>query len=235
MARDERYTLTNFFFAGTTILQIFFAEISTLQYWDHRYKKDDEQFDWYQRYDTLKHILNEITPKSMERILMVGCGNSSTCSTLQSFRFSWGLRDCAVPEGMSEHMVQDGYGVKSIINIDISPVVIDRMQKKHPEMDCAHSLFSLPLLSSVLRDRLTLVSLTSLLLGRVGDVTQLPELETHSFDAAIDKGTLDAILVWSLKTNNLTNLVHSPSLMSYSAVRAVLKMQTRCWGSCLVS
>jgi len=79
----------------------------------------------------------------MERILMVGCGNSR----------------------MSEHMVQDGYGVKSIINIDISPVVIDRMQKKHPEMD-----------------------------WRVGDVTQLPELETHSFDAAIDKGTLDAIL-----------------------------------------
>ncbi len=49
-----------------------------MQYWDKRYKKDEEQFDWYQRYDTLKHILDEVTPKSMDRILMVGCGNSST-------------------------------------------------------------------------------------------------------------------------------------------------------------
>jgi hypothetical protein len=49
-----------------------------VQYWDKRYKKDEEQFDWYQRYDTLKHILEEVTPKSMDRILMVGCGNSST-------------------------------------------------------------------------------------------------------------------------------------------------------------
>ena len=56
----------------------FLLALRHLQYWDKRYKKDEEQFDWYQRYDTLKHILEEVTPKSMDRILMVGCGNSST-------------------------------------------------------------------------------------------------------------------------------------------------------------
>jgi len=113
------------------------------EYWDKRYRKDEEQFDWYQRYDTLKHILNEAVPKSMERILMVGCGNSR----------------------MSEHMVEDGYGGKSITNIDISPIVIEQMRSRYPDMD-----------------------------WRVSDVTHMPELEDASFDAAIDKGTMDAIL-----------------------------------------
>ncbi|ELR15315.1 catalytic, putative [Acanthamoeba castellanii str. Neff] len=113
------------------------------EYWDKRYKKDEEQFDWYQRYDTLKHILEEVTPKSMDRILMVGCGNSR----------------------MSEHMVEDGYAATSITNVDISPVVIDQMRKKHPEMD-----------------------------WRVADATRMPEFGDRTFDAAIDKGTMDAIL-----------------------------------------
>lgn len=37
---------------------------------------------------------------------------------------------------MTEHMIADGYGEKSITSIDISPVVIDQMRGKHPEFDC---------------------------------------------------------------------------------------------------
>ncbi len=43
---------------------------------------------------------------------------------------------------MSEHMVEDGYAATSITNVDISPVVIDQMRKKHPEMDCTSLLLS---------------------------------------------------------------------------------------------
>jgi len=113
------------------------------EYWDKRYKKDDEQFDWYQRYDTLKHILGGVVPKSHKKILMVGCGNSR----------------------MSEHMVKDGYSSKSIINVDISPIVIQQMQKKNPDLEWMTS-----------------------------DVTNMPEMATESFDSAVDKGTMDAIL-----------------------------------------
>jgi hypothetical protein len=131
--------LFSFFDANQSLAAAFLL----LQYWDKRYKKDEEQFDWYQRYDTLKHILNEVTPKSMDRILMVGCGNSSTwqhpslprtrtcaCRGLVAHTHGWAA------SGMSEHMVEDGYAASSVTNVDISPVVIDQMRKKHPDMDC---------------------------------------------------------------------------------------------------
>jgi hypothetical protein len=44
---------------------------------------------------------------------------------------------------MSEHMVEDGYAASSVTNVDISPVVIDQMRKKHPDMDCTLSGASL--------------------------------------------------------------------------------------------
>jgi hypothetical protein len=46
---------------------------------------------------------------------------------------------------MSEHMVEDGYAATSITNVDISPVVIDQMRKKHPEMDCTPPARLMPL------------------------------------------------------------------------------------------
>eukprot|EP01089_Gocevia_fonbrunei_P008222 TRINITY_DN198_c0_g2_i1.p1 TRINITY_DN198_c0_g2~~TRINITY_DN198_c0_g2_i1.p1 ORF type:complete len:129 (-),score=13.08 TRINITY_DN198_c0_g2_i1:30-416(-) len=103
-------------------------------YWDDRYSKDPEVFDWYQRYSGIKHLIEPNLPKT-EKILMVGCGNSR----------------------LSEDMVQDGYGAKSIINIDISSVVIDSMKSRLPDLD-----------------------------WRVMDVTDLSELESGTFGGVVD-------------------------------------------------
>jgi len=111
------------------------------QYWDDRYTKDPEIFDWYQRYSGLKGIMNENIPKKTEPVLMVGCGNSR----------------------LSEEMINDGYP-KNFINIDISSVVIELMQKRSPN-----------------------------LIWQVMDVTKM-SYENEYFGAVIDKGTLDAIL-----------------------------------------
>ena len=56
------------------------------EYWDHRYDKDKEQFDWYQRYSALKEIITQYVAPSFQ-ILMLGCGNSR----------------------MTEDMFEDGY------------------------------------------------------------------------------------------------------------------------------
>jgi ubiquinone/menaquinone biosynthesis C-methylase UbiE len=61
-------------------------------------------------------------------------------------------------------MYNDGYNI--VVNIDISPVVINAMKEKHPEMEWL-----------------------------VMDVTNLSAFDNASFDYALDKGTLDAILV----------------------------------------
>ena len=74
-------------------------------YWDERYTKDPEAFDWYQRYSGIKEILGN-SFEEKDTIINIGCGNSR----------------------LSEDMVEDGY--KSITNIDISKVVIDQMLSK---------------------------------------------------------------------------------------------------------
>ena len=44
-------------------------------YWEDRYQKDKEQFDWYQRYSGLKDIVTQYVQPTYQ-ILNVGAGNS---------------------------------------------------------------------------------------------------------------------------------------------------------------
>ena len=81
------------------------AQYGKASYWDDRYTKDPEPFDWYQRYDGIKEILSTYVKKE-DQVLMSGAGNSR----------------------LSEDMASDGY--KSIFNIDISKVVVEQMVAK---------------------------------------------------------------------------------------------------------
>ncbi|KVH89697.1 hypothetical protein Ccrd_008309, partial [Cynara cardunculus var. scolymus] len=79
-------------------------------YWDKRYAKESTAtFDWYQKYESLAPLLHLYVPPTTthRRVLIVGCGNSV----------------------FSEGMSKDGY--TDIVNIDVSSVVIDAMQKKY--------------------------------------------------------------------------------------------------------
>ena len=70
------------------------------KYWDRRYKENDGNvFDWLEDYNTLKSIFEGLINKN-NKILMLGCGNSS----------------------LSEEMYKDGF--ENIYNIDISSIVI---------------------------------------------------------------------------------------------------------------
>jgi len=66
-----------------------------------------------------------------------------------------------------ENMVDDGY--QDVVNIDISSVVIEQMKKKYHDMP-----------------RLKYMKM---------DVKDMSDFESGSFDAVIDKGTLDSIMV----------------------------------------
>mmetsp|Transcript_25332 Transcript_25332/g.45026 ORF Transcript_25332/g.45026 Transcript_25332/m.45026 type:complete len:209 (+) Transcript_25332:207-833(+) len=82
------------------------ANYSKATYWDARYTKDKEPFEWYQSYRGIKHILKPLI-KPDAKILVVGCGNS---------RLSADLFDDASVD---------------VTSIDISQVVIDDMQLKY--------------------------------------------------------------------------------------------------------
>jgi ubiquinone/menaquinone biosynthesis C-methylase UbiE len=82
------------------------AQYGKTSYWDERYTKDPEPFDWYQRYSGVKDLIAQYVKKS-DNILMSGAGNSR----------------------LSEDMYDDGY--TTIANIDISRVCIDQMIEKY--------------------------------------------------------------------------------------------------------
>ena len=77
-----------------------------LEYWDDRYSKRIEPFDWYQTYSDLKEIITPYLEKE-NKILNVGCGNST----------------------MSEEMYNDGY--ENITNIDFSSKAISQMEERY--------------------------------------------------------------------------------------------------------
>ena len=62
------------------------AQYGKQEYWEDRYQKDKEPFDWYQRYSGVKDIITQYVQPSFQ-ILNLGCGNSK----------------------MSEEMFEDGF------------------------------------------------------------------------------------------------------------------------------
>jgi SAM-dependent methyltransferase len=76
------------------------ADYAAALYWDERYSKYTESFEWYYPYSYFKGIINDAVSVDA-RVLVAGCGNSTMC----------------------EDMVEDGYN--SVLGTDISRVVID--------------------------------------------------------------------------------------------------------------
>lgn len=78
------------------------------EYWEERYSRDPEPFDWLQRFQGIReYVLRELTQES--KILNVGAGNSR----------------------LSEEMFEEGY--TNISNIDISVTVTKAMQEKYAD------------------------------------------------------------------------------------------------------
>lgn len=84
------------------------AQYGKLEYWDERYTRDPEPFDWYQRWSGVRDVLLPFLEEKSQ-ILVIGCGNSR----------------------LSEEMYDEGF--TNITNVDISNVVIKAMQDKYKE------------------------------------------------------------------------------------------------------
>eukprot|EP00826_Nyctotherus_ovalis_P012747 TRINITY_DN13395_c0_g2_i4.p1 TRINITY_DN13395_c0_g2~~TRINITY_DN13395_c0_g2_i4.p1 ORF type:complete len:220 (-),score=48.89 TRINITY_DN13395_c0_g2_i4:96-755(-) len=86
-----------------------------LEYWEDRYKKEPDPFDWYQRYQGIKDCLVQYI-KPSDRILNIGCGNSR----------------------LTEEMYKDGFC--NSVNVDLCETVIKQMQERCRE-DCPEAKF----------------------------------------------------------------------------------------------
>ncbi|WCJ20817.1 S-adenosyl-L-methionine-dependent methyltransferases superfamily protein [Euphorbia peplus] len=125
-------------------------------YWDERYSNESGSFDWYQKYPSLSPLINLYIPRH-HHILVTGCGNSA----------------------FSEGMVNDGY--EDVVNVDISSVVIEAMQKKYSNT---------PQLKYIQMD-----------------VRDMSAFQKGSFDAVIDKGTIDSLLCGGNSRRNAVKML----------------------------
>mmetsp|Transcript_28747 Transcript_28747/g.63304 ORF Transcript_28747/g.63304 Transcript_28747/m.63304 type:complete len:472 (-) Transcript_28747:1214-2629(-) len=123
-------------------------------YWNQRYTAQPTHFDWFYGYTALKPLL-KCTLNKRKLCLHIGCGNSN---------------------------LQDGLGASgySIVNTDISHVVIEQMKEKYKNM---------PNLSYVL-----------------SDVRAMPEFVDCQFGNVLDKGTLDALMCCGEADSNVAQM-----------------------------
>ena len=111
-------------------------------YWDKRYIEDEPNYDWFFSWSQVSSLLAKYI-ENKEETLVLGCGNST----------------------MSKELIDDGFNF--VYSIDISPVVVEKMQKMYKNEK---------------QLRWSVMNCTSL------------DYFDNTFDVVFDKGTLDAIL-----------------------------------------
>ena len=97
---------------------------ASTNYWNHRYSKDVDNYDWYMNWEVFKPILDPYI-KNKDSLLVFGCGNSTLSFDISKDYFS------------------------QITSIDISEVVINQMEKQYQNnpkllwktMDCRKMSF----------------------------------------------------------------------------------------------
>lgn len=86
------------------------AQYGKAAYWDERYTRDPEPFDWYQRWTGVRDIIMEHI-KPTQNFLVIGAGNSR----------------------LSEEMYEEGFRKQT--NVDISSVVVKAMAEKYADKE----------------------------------------------------------------------------------------------------
>merc|ERR1711977_434886 len=81
-------------------------------YWNDRYTKEAEEFEWYQSYDHIKDKIKAAFPDKSGKVLNLGCGSSRLAGAMYTD-----------PDG----------GYKNVTSVDFSDVVISAMKNKHPD------------------------------------------------------------------------------------------------------
>ncbi len=88
-------------------------------------RSKDSSYEWFKGYEYFREAVTKYIRKS-DRILMLGCGNSSNCLVIFRVR-SAHLFDV----GFSEEMCLDGF--ERIVNVDYSERVIEMMKERTRE------------------------------------------------------------------------------------------------------
>lgn len=111
------------------------------EYWEERYRAEDGEYEWFLSWNEAATNLNRYV-SGAKAALNLGCGNSP----------------------MAQEMLESG--VESVLSIDVSPTVIEKMKKKYEG-----------------NEKLS---------WAVMDCTEL-ECPSDEYDLVVDKGTLDAL------------------------------------------
>ncbi|KAG6524568.1 hypothetical protein ZIOFF_014482 [Zingiber officinale] len=163
-------------------------------YWDERYRNNYSSYDWYMEYPSLVSLF-DLYLRRHHRILIIGCGNSGHSDGQLGFvccKYAQEPLILAVNyPALGEDLVDDGY--QDVVNIDISSVLIETMQAKYSHKSI-----------KFLYDACCfLITSTDIKM----DVRDMSPFESGSFDAVIDKGTLDTFMCGEDDITHATQLL----------------------------
>ena len=131
-------------------------------FWDQRYEdmKDetDGHFDWYAGFDKVRGVIEPYIDEARkgDSILILGCGSSR----------------------LGPELYEAGY--RSLLNVDISSVVIRQMQDRYAKYEGMHF--------------------------NIQDVRCMDDLESESFTMVVDKGTMDALFCATSGTEDVKKM-----------------------------
>ncbi|KAI2507251.1 methyltransferase [Fragilaria crotonensis] len=122
------------------------------EYWDERYTRATEPYEWYQSYHGICHLLTPfhltastgVNPAKPRRILETFASSSQRQGDTPSFSHQHDQQQAHIPprkdcrvlvvgcgnSRLAEDMVRDGW-TGGIVGVDWSPVVIDQMEAKY--------------------------------------------------------------------------------------------------------
>ncbi|WIA34526.1 hypothetical protein OEZ86_012849 [Tetradesmus obliquus] len=125
------------------------------EYWESRYQREPAVFEWFFGHTALRRIIRAYVTKK-KPVLHLGCGTSN----------------------LQEGMAKSGY---TVVNTDISTVVITKMKERHANYS-----------------NLSYV---------VSDCRDMPEFLDCQFGHVVDKGTIDALLCCKQGTENVMRML----------------------------
>jgi SAM-dependent methyltransferase len=170
---------------------------STDSYWNSRYAEKSTHFDWFFNYSALAALINATCDRCAGPMLHVGCGNSALSDGMaeDGYRVS-GLRRGGGRRARGlQHVLRRAFARRQGATSVAAAAQCAKLRLTHPH--APHRMYTQVVnvdISPVVIDQMRAMEQAPGQTWEVADCRSMPQYGDGSFGSVLDKGTLDAVL-----------------------------------------